>query len=315
MPRVSVIVPAYNAASTIEPALASVLAQKYDDWEIVVADDGSTDDTQARAQRASPRVRVVGSPENVGLPAARNLAIAHAQGELLALLDADDLWLPDYLESQVGAYDAAQRRWGDVGVVACDAYLQDETGRRLEGTYRTHAPFPHRFTMEALLNANVIFVGALTPRHVVESAGGFDPRTFGCSDHDLWIRIVEQGWRVVDNPHVLAVYRVLSGSVSARRGDMATTTRTTFQLALERGRLTPRQRRIARRQVRVAGAVERLERALPVLRQRRSAGALLQVTRSVLTFIGVAASRPGQWPRWARSLGTGHATVWRSRLR
>jgi glycosyltransferase involved in cell wall biosynthesis len=315
MPRVSVIVPAYNAASTIEAALTSVLSQKYDDWEVVVADDGSTDDTQARAQRVSPRVRVVRSSENVGLPAARNLAIAEAQGELLALLDADDRWLPEYLESQVGAYDAAQRHWGDVGVVACDAYLEDETGRRLEGTYRSHSPFPRRFTMEALLNTNVIFVGALTPRHVVQDAGGFDPRTFGCSDHDLWIRIVERGWRVVDNPHVLAIYRVSAASISADRGDMAATTRTTFQLALERGRLTRGQRRIARRQVRVAGAVVRLERALPVLRQCRSPGALLQVVRSVLTFIAIAASRPGQWPRWARDLITGHAAVWRSRLR
>src|ERR1019366_5231638 len=136
MARVSVIVPVFNAAPTIVETLRSVVDQTYDDWEGIGGDDGSSDDSADLAQAVSPRIAVVTAAVNQGPAAARNLAIGHASGELFAFLDADDLWLPQYLESQVRAFDVEQQRRGNVGVVACDAYLEDAAGRRIEGTYR-----------------------------------------------------------------------------------------------------------------------------------------------------------------------------------
>src|SRR5436189_6421222 len=115
MPRVSVIMAAYNAQQYITEALRSVVAQTYDDWEVVVCDDGSTDDTFELASAFDARVRIVQHAKNAGLAAARNSAVRHSQGELLALLDADDYWLPSYLEHQTALFDTESRH-GQVGI-------------------------------------------------------------------------------------------------------------------------------------------------------------------------------------------------------
>ena len=101
MPTVSVIVPAYNAARFIEGAIDSVLAQSYTDFELLIVNDGSTDDTLARCERYSdPRIRIV-KQDNRGLAGARNSGVREACGEYLAFLDADDLWRNDKLERHV----------------------------------------------------------------------------------------------------------------------------------------------------------------------------------------------------------------------
>src|SRR5262245_59871308 len=119
MPRVSVIVPAFNAEEYIAQALDSVVAQTYEDWEIVVADDGSTDATAEIAGGFGPRTRVV-RQANRGVGAALELACSHSTGELVAVLAADDYWLPDYLEEQVALHDRERARRVDVGIVACN---------------------------------------------------------------------------------------------------------------------------------------------------------------------------------------------------
>src|SRR5690349_603799 len=101
MARVSIVMPAYNAAAVIDQSVGSVLAQGYADWELIVGDDGSTDDTVERLQAYGDRVRVVREERNGGPAAARNLALRHAAGELVAFLDADDRWLPHFLETQI----------------------------------------------------------------------------------------------------------------------------------------------------------------------------------------------------------------------
>src|SRR5215208_6041734 len=98
MPRVSVIMPAFNAHEHIVATLRSVQSQTYGDWEVVIGDDCSTDETVAIAQQFDDRFKVVLGAENAGPATARNRALKEANGELLAFLDADDLWLPDFLE-------------------------------------------------------------------------------------------------------------------------------------------------------------------------------------------------------------------------
>lgn len=109
-PLVSVIVPVYNSASTIDGALASVVAQTYENWELVVVDDASTDDSVDRARAVVETVhdrpvRVIASPENRGSSAARNAGLDVATGEFVVFLDADDELLPEYLEAMTGACD------------------------------------------------------------------------------------------------------------------------------------------------------------------------------------------------------------------
>src|SRR4051794_18295236 len=101
MPRVSVIIPAYNAEEHIAAALESVARQTYGDWEVVVGDDGSTDRTAEIVAGFGDRFRLVRAERNLGPANGRNVAIEDARGELLATLDSDDLWLPGYLDGMV----------------------------------------------------------------------------------------------------------------------------------------------------------------------------------------------------------------------
>ena len=118
-PRVSVILPAYNRADLVGRAIDSVLAQTWQDLELIVVDDCSTDDTRAALERYrdTPRVRLVFSDTNRGGSGARNLGIAHATGALIAFQDSDDIWLPHKLAAQVAALDSNPR----AGLCYCGA--------------------------------------------------------------------------------------------------------------------------------------------------------------------------------------------------
>ena len=113
MTAVSIVIPAYNRAATLHRAVASVLAQDFRDWELIVVDDGSTDDC-AGAVRAcgDPRLKLIRHPVNRGAPAARNTGVRAAAGRLVAFLDSDDEWLPGKLAAQVSALDQAPARLG-----------------------------------------------------------------------------------------------------------------------------------------------------------------------------------------------------------
>ena len=115
-PRVSVIIPAYNAGRTIDAALQSVFAQTFRSFEIIVVDDGSTDDTADRVEAWGSRV-MLHRQKNAGPAAARNRAIASARGEFLAFLDADDVWLPTKLARQVSYFE----RYPETGLLHGDA--------------------------------------------------------------------------------------------------------------------------------------------------------------------------------------------------
>jgi teichuronic acid biosynthesis glycosyltransferase TuaG len=289
MPRVSVIVPAYNAADFIAETLASVEAQTYPDWEIVVADDCSDDRTVEIAAGFGGAVKVVQAIANGGPAAARNLGIADSTGELLAFLDADDLWLPEYLEQQVSLFDASQAQSGDVGLVACDARILGPNGL-LAGTYADYMGAP-ALTLRRLIRSNTIFVSTLSPRAVVDEAGGFAAEIFGAEDHDLWLRILELGYRLVANARPLAIYRRSAGSVSADPASLARASQRVYRRALERGNLPRRERLIARRELRLQRAAERVA-------DTRGSSLL----RAVPCLALVALEHPRRWPSYLRML-------------
>ncbi len=285
--------PAHNAAAHLAETLDSVLAQTFEDYEVVLADDASTDDTAAIAARYGDRVRYVRSAQNTGPAGARNLAIAHATGELLALLDADDLWLPAYLAEQVALYDREERARPGVGIVACDAWMLDGAVRRAQTWAQTTGANP-RPRLTDMLRRNSIFVSALTPRRLVLELGGFATECWGSEDHDLWLRILERGRRAVVNPRPLAVYRVAAGSVSDNVLGMARTTQVTYERALARGDLNRLQRVMARRYRRLQIAVEQVERWRGAPRAARPA------PRELAGLARVVLEHPNRWPQWAR---------------
>ena len=296
MPRVSVIVPAYRASAVIARALDSVARQTYRDFEVIVADDASPDATADAAEATGVPTAVVRADRNLGPAGARNLALARATGELVAFLDADDEWLPGYLERLVDRYDSEQATdAAPVGVVACDARVAGETVTYLEACERDHSLPVEPLTLERVLRRNCIYISALVPRAAGEEAGWFHEDLFGTEDHDLWLRILETGRRAVLEREVLAVYHRPTGSVSSDLRRMGANNQRTYERALARGRLEPRLQRVARRELRYNRALE----AIASARFERRPGPLL---RALPTAAVVAATRPEHWRGWVRAL-------------
>ena len=219
-PLISVLMPVFNGADYIAEALDSALAQDFSDFEIIVVDDGSTDASAAiakdRATSARVPVRLIQQP-NQGLPTARNTAIAAARGRLLALLDADDIWLPEHLRLAADEF----ARDPALGLVHANIEFIDAAGRALSVPHRHWARQRDAFRALALRTEHVSCPTAVFTRQAIESVGVFDPAFtgLGCEDRDLWLRIIPSSpARYIDR--VTARYRVHAGSMSARQGRM-----------------------------------------------------------------------------------------------
>jgi glycosyltransferase involved in cell wall biosynthesis len=212
-PAVSVIVPAYNAARTIDTALQSVFAQTYRDYEVIVVDDGSTDATAEVVCTWGDAVTFRRQP-NSGPASARNHAIECARGRLLAFLDADDVWLPTKLERQVAYFE----RYPATGLLHTDALVSREPLSVLfEGVEDVGGELtPPTDQFCALFHCDhfVQTLTAMAPRDVVLDVGLFDPRReFHVEDWDLWLRIAAKH-PVGYLPARLAVYRPDGGMSS-----------------------------------------------------------------------------------------------------
>jgi glycosyltransferase involved in cell wall biosynthesis len=302
MPRVSVIIPAHNAAAFLPSALESVERQTFGDWEIVAVDDGSSDGTWSILERAGDRVRAFRNASPVGPAAARNRALGVATGELVVFLDGDDLLLPTYLERQIECLTTATDLGRTVGLVTCDAKLLDGDSYA-DHTYLDMVRDSHRpLTLDLVLARNPIYISSLVPTAVGESVGWFDPELFGTEDFGLWVKIMERGYEAILNPEPLAVYRRRAGTVSSDIARQGINNRRTYELALDRGRLNRRQRRIARRAIRYNRAMEAVARARFASGSDRS---VRQLARSAPLLVWVAVTNPRWWGQWLTILRTG----------
>jgi glycosyltransferase involved in cell wall biosynthesis len=183
-PLASVVIANYNYGPFLAQAVDSVLAQTYPHVELVVVDDGSTDESHQVLDRYGARVKVV-RQENRGVSAARNRGLRESGGELVSFLDSDDAWLPDKLARQVPLFDRPS-----VGMVYCQLRLVDERG----GTLGTMPPGLSGSVLEdlALLRGpGVPAAGssAMVRRAVLDEVGGFDESLSTSADWDLWRRI------------------------------------------------------------------------------------------------------------------------------
>ncbi len=211
-PVVSILTPAYNSAQYIAETIASVRAQSYPVFVLIVADDGSSDDTVDVVRRAAgddPRVIVVTSPHG-GPASARNAAIDVARGRFFALLDSDDVWMPEYLAEQL----EIARRFPTAGVVTPNGINR---GGELDGRPLWPATTGLRTLAlhDMIVEDNAVCVMALFRREVVEASGGFDARFTGNEDYEFWLRAANAGFGFVQNRRPLCYYRRRPGSLSS----------------------------------------------------------------------------------------------------
>ncbi len=211
VPLVSVITASYNMGRYLGEAVDSVLAQDWPAIDVIIIDDGSTDDTPQvlEAYVGDPRVRVI-RQTNSGQTAAKNTGLRAARGEYVGFCDADNAWLPGKLSHQVPLLQANPL----AGVIYGDIALMDGEGRPLP------TPPVHRYggqiTSRLLMTNFVTFNTSLLPRLVAEEFGGFDESLSMGIDYDLWLRVSTR-YEFMYVPKPLARYRIWSGQMSHRQ--------------------------------------------------------------------------------------------------
>jgi cellulose synthase/poly-beta-1,6-N-acetylglucosamine synthase-like glycosyltransferase len=280
---ISVVVPAYNAGEYIDAALASIACQTLAPDEVVVVDDGSTDDTALIAERwaAHLPISVIQKQVNEGLGAARRTAIGQAKGELIALLDSDDVWFPDHLQV---LYETFLANGGGIVTAANYRWWPGARTDQVPSNQRNRIPSADEQAHE-ILRRNFLFVCTLFHRSDYERAGGFSDRRKD-EDWDLWIRMIRNGVRVATPSTVTVLYRQRPDSLSGDDGCLPAD----IELLESLDDLDPQEQKV------VAGTLRRLE-----ARRRLLEG--YQLARS-----GKVAAARRQWARAAvmdRSLRRG----------
>ncbi|MGC9261052.1 MAG: glycosyltransferase family 2 protein [Phycisphaerae bacterium] len=206
MPLVSVVIPAYNPGPFLDEAVRSVIAQTFTDWECIVVDDGSTEDI-SRVEKMDSRVRMV-RQVNRGLAIARNAGIASAASELIALLDADDLWEPSKFARQVPGMLAD----AEVGLSYTGFSFIDADGKATGPGWAG----PRLTYLEMLGKPGGPLPSAtMLRRSALQLVGGFDCFHGGHEDIDVWLKVARY-FKVEFLPDALTLYRVHGGNMSGR---------------------------------------------------------------------------------------------------
>ncbi len=222
---VSVVMPCRNDGAYLPEAVASLRASKGAELELILVDDGSTDEATLKAVESVsfPRLTRLRT-EGIGPAAARNRAIAAAKGDYILPLDADDMIEPDYIAKAAAVLDSRP----EVGIVYCHASLFGERSGPWE--------LPD-YSLERELNDNCIFVTALFRREDWEAAGGFsEDFPAGLEDYDFWLGLIGRGREVVQLPETLFRYRIKPASRSTRFGRDDAAVRAAFDRLWERHR-------------------------------------------------------------------------------
>ncbi len=206
-PAVSVITPCYNAERYLEQTIQSVMAQSFADWELLIVNAASTDDTLAIAERYAaqePRIRILSRTERLGPGPARNLAIGEARGRYIAFLDADDLWMPEKLERQIGAMRAQGLVFTHTGY-----RLIDQHGLEFGNPITPPATVTHA---ELLYSCTISCLTTVYDSHVLGKQ--YMPDILQSEDYALWLNLLKRTPHAVGLPDALARYRIHPGSLS-----------------------------------------------------------------------------------------------------
>jgi glycosyltransferase involved in cell wall biosynthesis len=214
-PPVTVLIPAYNATLTIERALASAWRQNYPEMEVIVVDDGSSDDTDARVQKhRSSNLRLLRLEKNRGVSSAMNAGIQEARTEYIAFLDADDEWLDNKLRTQLPIIEARP----EMSFISCGGHVVDLEGR-VVGTFGLDPPScpPHEFWRALLVKSRVAKPTVVARRAKLLEVGGFEESFKVSEDQDMWIKLALSG-EVGFVREVLVRVHQTSGSLMKRYG-------------------------------------------------------------------------------------------------
>ncbi len=272
VPQVSVVIPAYNVTEYIAEALDSVLAQTFTDSEIILVNDGTPDTPEFEHVIARYLKHVIYvKQENLGSALARNRGIVEARGKLLAFLDADDIWLPEFLESQIEAL-----RQNGFGMIYADALLFGES--KLAGkTFMETAPSDGTVTLSSLLTnrCNIITSGTVVCKEFVVQAGLFDPKLRTGQDFDLWTRIAYNNVKIGYQRRVLLKYRIRRDGLSGSQVERMQRALKLMACVKQKLALTPADALIVEEQIVKFNALQQLEKGKAYLLQRDFRQALL----------------------------------------
>jgi len=213
-PRVSVIVTGYGVADMLGEALESLQAQTFTDWECIVIDDGAPDDVAGAVAPflADPRFRFLAT-DNRGVSTARNRAVAAARGSLLAILDGDDKFRPEYLATMVPLLDDPALR-----IATCNArHFGAVDGERYSiMSHQGHGDGVRGGLIEVLDRSFSVYIGSTFRRADFDAVGGFDETMTHSEDLDLWVRLLQLGGEIHYVNEVLGDYRIRKNSASGK---------------------------------------------------------------------------------------------------
>jgi len=213
VPKFDIIIPAYNAEAYLSEAIDSVISQTLGDWRIILVDDGSTDNTAEIAsgyQRQLKERMIIITQRNAGLPAARNAAIRAATAEFLAILDSDDVWVPNRVEESLNALEARPLAGLSYGLVT----RIDETGQEIATFHGNRHHSEGRIARYVYMRQVEFPCPTVTVRRLcVEEVGVFDETMRATEDRDMWFRIATK-YEVAFVPKVIAYYRTYPSSMS-----------------------------------------------------------------------------------------------------
>lgn len=209
-PLVSVIMPAYNAERFIEAAVRSVMAQTVTDWELLILDDGSKDNTAAVAAKMASeddRIRFLPNEANMGVARTRNRGFELCRGRFVALLDSDDIWLPEKLEKQLAL---AEKTGADI--IYCSYGIMDENDQKIcEDFIVSSAVSFDQFLTKSVISCST----ALLSRKIVDRYRFMT--TFYHEDLALWLQLLQDGFQARGVTEVLAQYRIMQGSRASNK--------------------------------------------------------------------------------------------------
>jgi glycosyltransferase involved in cell wall biosynthesis len=184
-PKISVIIPTYNRAHVLKRAIDSVLNQTFSDFEIIVVDDGSTDDTQKLLKQYDDKLKVI-TTENRGVSAARNIAIKDAKGKYIAGLDSDDYWHKRKLERQIEALESRP----DIKIIYTNE-IWIRNGKRVNQC-KQHQKYSGHIYKKCLPLCIISPSSVVMERSIFDDIGLFDEDLPACEDYDLWLRVASK---------------------------------------------------------------------------------------------------------------------------
>ncbi len=207
MPKISVLMPAYNAEKYIKEAIDSILAQTFSDFELIIIDDGSTDRTAEIVNDYSDsRIRFCPNEKNMGVAATLNRGLGLASGEYIARMDADDISKAERFSKQVGYLDA------HADIAVCGTSIELFCDGTVIGT-RFPSTEPEKLKEDLFFSCGIAHPSVMMRKAAILELGGYDPAFNGMEDYELWCRVAEKN-KIAVLPEILFRYRIHRGQVT-----------------------------------------------------------------------------------------------------